>query len=290
MEPWILLALGSAFFQGLRNVAMKRIGHALDQNINVWGRFTFLLPFTGATTLWFGLPELQPGFWAWCLAFAVSQNLATLSLSRALLHSDISLVTTLWKVSMIFLVVWGFLALGEQPTPIGLVGILLAVAGVYLVNASRTQVVWYAPFLALARDRGQVYTLLSAFFYAPSVITIKQLALLSDAYFATFMGYLTASLLLTPVVLHTSRTHFREIPRHWKDFLGLGIFAALSTIFTTKAYTLTLSSYVEAVKQVEILLALALGVVLFGEKARVRAIWPGSLLMLLGLVLLKLYG
>jgi len=24
---------------------MKRLGHALDEYINVWGRFTFLLPF-----------------------------------------------------------------------------------------------------------------------------------------------------------------------------------------------------------------------------------------------------
>ena len=290
MELWILLALGCAFFQGLRNVVMKRIGHALDQNINVWGRFTFLLPFTGATTLWFGLPELQPGFWLWVVAFAVSQNLATLFLSRALHDSDFSLVTTLWKVSIIFLLVWGFLTLGEQPTPIGLVGVLFAVAGVYLLNASRTQIAWYTPIQALFRDRGQVYTLLSAFFYAPSVVTIKQTALLSDPYFATFMGYLAASLLLTPFVLYTSHRHFLMIPRYWKDFVSLGLFAALSTLFTTKAYTLTLSSYVEAVKQVEILLALGMGALFFGEKARVRSIWPGSLLMLFGLVLLKVYG
>jgi hypothetical protein len=42
---WLALALAAALFQVLRNTAMKRLGHALDEYINVWGRFTFLLPF-----------------------------------------------------------------------------------------------------------------------------------------------------------------------------------------------------------------------------------------------------
>ena len=51
---WLALALASALFQVLRNTAMKRLGHALDEYINVWGRFTFLLPFALAAAL--GLP------------------------------------------------------------------------------------------------------------------------------------------------------------------------------------------------------------------------------------------
>ena len=54
------------------------------------------------------------------------------------------------------------------------------------------------------------------------------------------------------------------------------------------AYLMTLSSYVEAVKQVEILFALALGVVVFGERQKVREIAPGAVVMLAGVVLLSL--
>ncbi len=42
---WFGLSVGSALFQVLRNMVMKRLGHALDETINVWGRFTFILPF-----------------------------------------------------------------------------------------------------------------------------------------------------------------------------------------------------------------------------------------------------
>jgi len=47
-KPIKTAQLYRALFQVLRNMVMKRLGHALDETINVWGRFTFLLPFTGA--------------------------------------------------------------------------------------------------------------------------------------------------------------------------------------------------------------------------------------------------
>ena len=55
---WILLAVGSALFQVLRNMVMKRLGHALDETINVWGRFTFILPFAAITLVHDGVPPL----------------------------------------------------------------------------------------------------------------------------------------------------------------------------------------------------------------------------------------
>jgi fluoride ion exporter CrcB/FEX len=94
---------------------------------------------------------------------------------------------------------------------------------------------------------------------------------------------------MTPVALATSRRHFAALPLHWKEFVALGLFAALTTISQGRAYTLTLSSYVEAVKQVEILFAMAIGGLLaFGETQRVRESALGALAMLLGMLLLAL--
>src|SRR4029434_1808907 len=93
---------------------------------------------------------------------------------------------------------------------------------------------------------------------------------------------------VTPLVLTTSARHFAAVPRYWKEFVALGLFAALTTLSQGKAYTLTLSSYVEAVKQIEILYAMAIGVVAFGEGQRVRESALGAVVMLLGLVLLAL--
>jgi drug/metabolite transporter (DMT)-like permease len=286
---WLALALASALFQVLRNTAMKRLGHALDEYINVWGRFTFLLPFALATVLVRGWPVIRPDFLGWCLLFGVCQTVSTLALSKALKLSAISFVTALWKVSLLVLLAMGY-TIGEEPSALGVVGVLLSAAGVYLLNVSRAHISPWEPLRVLLSDRGQRYTLLAALFYAPSVITIKQAILASDAATGTLGGYAAASLLMTPVALYTSARHFAAVPRHWMDFLALGLFAALTTLSQGVAYTLTLSSYVEAVKQVEILFAMGIGILAFGEAQRVRESAPGALVMLVGMVLLALAG
>ena len=287
---WVLLALVAALCQVLRNTVMKRLGHSLDEYINVWGRFTFLLPFAAMFVLGNGVPEIKPGFWPACACFAVSQTISTMALSKALKLAEISMVTALWKVSLLILVVLGYFTLREQPTPLGVAGILISMAGVYLLNVNRAHIAWWAPFAVLFTDRGLRYTLLAALFYAPSVVTIKWAMQCSDQYMGTLGGYLAASLLVTPIVLRTSARHFAEIPRYWKAFVSFGLFAALTTVSQGTAYLMTLSSYVEAVKQVEILFAMGIGAVLFHEKQKVRDIAPGAVVMLIGVVLLSLAG
>jgi drug/metabolite transporter (DMT)-like permease len=285
---WFGLAAGSALFQVLRNMVMKRLGHALDETINVWGRFTFILPFAALPLLVGGVPPIRHGAYWYCLLFAATQITGTQCLALALKVAEISLVTALWKLSVVLLVAWGYLALGEEPSTLGVAGVLVCVAGVYLINVSRARVSLWAPLVSLVRDPGQRYTLGAALFYAPSVVFIKKIALLSNPAFAVFMGYLFCSVLITPWALYRSARHFRQLGRHWLGFVGLGAFAAVSTQLGTTAYTLTVSSYVEAVKQVEILLALLIGYLVFGEGARVRQIWLGCVVMLLGIVIIVL--
>ena len=287
---WILLAMAAALFQVLRNTIMKHLGHALDEYINVWGRFIFLLPFGLIMALAHGLPSIRPGFVSMCLLFGLCQTVSTLALSKALKLSQISLVTAPWKLSLPLLLVMGYLTLKETPSPIGIAGVLLSAAGVYLLNVSHAHISPWAPLAVLFTDRGLRYTLLSALFFAPSVLTIKQAILLSDPYTGTLGSYVAASLWVSPLVLVTSRPHFAQVPRYWKEFAGLGLFAALTTVSQGIAYTLTLSSYVEAVKQVEILLALLIGGLAFGEQQKAREIAPGACVMLAGMVLLTLAG
>jgi uncharacterized membrane protein len=287
---WLVLALGSALFQVLRNMVMKRLGHALDETINVWGRFTFILPFAAIGLFVQGMPTLQPGVWLYCLLFAIVQITGTQFLALALNVAEISMVTALWKLSLLLLVVWGIVALGETPSALGMVGVALSVIGVYLLNVERARVSVWAPIVALVRDPGQRYTLGAAFFFAPSVIFIKKIALLSSPTFAVFMGYVFCSAIITPFAIYRSSRHFPQVFRHWWSFMALGAFAAISTWLGTAAYTMTVSSYVEAVKQLEVLMALAIGYLVFGEGARVKLIWPGCVVILLGLVLLVIGG
>src|SRR5256885_6978528 len=165
---WIVLSLTAALFQVLRNATMKRLGHALDEYINVWGRFTFLLPFAFVACLWSGWPTFAPSFVPWCLAFGVCQTASTLALSKALKLSEISLVTALWKVSLLLLLGLGWLMIGEQPSALGVAGVVFGAAGVYLLNVPRARVSPWAPLLVLFTYRRPPHTLLAAALYPRS--------------------------------------------------------------------------------------------------------------------------
>ena len=142
---WVALALTAALCQVLRNTVMKRLGHELDEYIAVWGRFTFLLPFAALFVLWHGAPVIKPGFvWA-CLLFAVCQIISTMALSKALKLSPIPMVTALWKVSLLILVVLGYVTLKETPSLLGIAGILISMSGVYLLNVQRAHISWWEP-------------------------------------------------------------------------------------------------------------------------------------------------
>ena len=247
---WFGLALLSALFQVLRNMSMKHLGRSLDSTINVWGRFTFLLPFAALFVWWHGIPPLKPGFWFYVILFGLLQTAGTLSLSKALELSDISIVTSLWKVSMLFLVIFAFLTLHETPSLLGLLGIVVSMIGVYLLNVHKSRISLWAPLRELFIDPGQRFTILAAILYAPTVVVVKQIIVRSDAYFANLMGYLAASLVVLPLVLQRSSQHFGQIPRHWVSFVGMGLFACLSSVCHSIAYQMTLLSYVESVKQV----------------------------------------
>ena len=286
---WIGLSLLAALFQASRNAVMKSLGHRLDEYINVFGRFFFLLPFAAAAAWWSGMPEIQPGFYLACILFGFSQTAATLFLSKALHIGNISMVVPLWRTSLIWLVVVSFFTLGETPSAMGLAGIGITLAGVYVLNISRVKISPWEPIRVLLTDKGQRYALCSAIMYAPSVVTFKWAVLTSNVSFGTLGCYIAATLVVLPIVLKNSARHFRQIPRLWKSFLSLGLFAALTNLTQGEAYRIQLSSYVEAVKQVEILFALAMGYVIFGERERMREIALGAVIVLAGVVLLVLY-
>lgn len=287
---WVTFSVIAALAQASRNAAMKSIGHQLDEYINVLGRFAFLLPFAAIAVWAKGAPDIQPGFWWICVLFGFSQTLATLMLSKALLYGSIGVVTSLWKLSLVWLVALSFLTLGETPSAWGLAGIGLALAGVYGLNVSRARIGWFEPVRALFTDRGMRYTLLSSLMYAPSVITFKQAAVLSDGPFGTLAAYGAASLVVLPVTLWKSSASFKSASRRWKTFVALGLFAFITSLAQAEAYRLTLTSYVESVKQVEILLAIAIGWFFFGERDRMRETLLGGLVILAGIVLLILGG
>ena len=87
-----------------------------------------------------------------------------MALSKALKLSPRSrMVTALWKVSLLILVVLGYVTLREHAEPARhRRHRCISMSGVYLLNVQRAHIAWWAPLTVLFTDRGLRYTLLAA--------------------------------------------------------------------------------------------------------------------------------
>jgi len=283
---WWLFSIGSALCQVGRNAVMKNLGHSLDEYINVWGRFFFLLPFALAASWVAGFPEVGWEYWLYSFLAGFSQVISTLLLSKSFKHGEISVTVTIWKLQVVFLAVFGVLFFHETITPGGSAGILVSLFGVYLLNMRRARLSLAEPLLLLLREKGMRYALLAALTLTPTILLFKKTALVGDPFFSTLTNYIFASLLIFPLVIKKSSRHLAVLPRYSGRFFAMGLFGAAATIFGCSGYILSAAAYVEAVKQIEIPVTLAVGVLFFNERERVQAIWPGCMILMIGLLIL----
>ncbi|MGB9701040.1 MAG: EamA family transporter [Thermodesulfobacteriota bacterium] len=283
---WWVFAIASALCQVGRNATMKKLGHSLDEYINVWGRFFFLLPFALAASYLNGIPEVGPDYWIYSFLAGLTQVFSTLLLSKSFKYGAISVTVTIWKLQVIFLAICGVIFLDETVNFWGGLGIILSFGGIYLLNIRQAQISLLEPLLLLIRDRGMRYALLAALTLTPTILLFKKTAQLGDPFFSTLTNYIFASLICFPIVFHKSAKQLSLLPRYLVYFLGLGFFAAFATIFGSFGYIKSVAAYVEAVKQIEIPLTLIVGSLFFKETQWVKDIWPGCLLLMAGLITL----
>ena len=283
---WWLFSLASALAQVGRNAVMKDLGHSLDEYINVWGRFFFLLPFALVASLAAGFPSVGPEYWLYSGLAGFVQVISTLLLSKAFKYGEISVTVTIWKLQVVLVAILGVIFLKEEITLAGFAGILVSLFGIYLLNVQRSRLSLTEPILVLFREKGMRYALLAALTVAPTILLFKKTAQISDPYFSTLTNYVFASVMILPLVIKKSAKQMAAVPRYLNRFLAMGAFAASATILGNFGYIRSAAAYVEAVKQVEIPVTLAVAMFFFKEQERVQAIWPGCVILLAGLFIL----
>ena len=110
---WCLFSLASAVCQVGRNAMMKDLGHDLDEYINVWGRFFFLLPFALVASLVARFPNVVWEYWVYSFLAGLVQVISTLLLSKSFKYGEISVAVTIWKLQVVLVAILGVIFLNE---------------------------------------------------------------------------------------------------------------------------------------------------------------------------------
>lgn len=279
---WPILALGAALFYGLQGAWTKRLTRRVPAIVAAWAIFAFAFPPLAVYLAVHGVPEIAPVFWTALLATATLSLLSFYLYASAIERGDLGLTVPLLALTPILLVPVEWLLLGDVPGPRGLGGIVLVVAGVYVLNLRDVRAGLLAPLAAPLRDPGARRMLAVAALWSVSGVVDKIAVTASSTAFygATFSALLGVAFL--PFVGRALRR--LSLRGHGGPLLVQGLLYAAMFVVQMEALRLTLAANVITIKRSGALVTVLLGGLVFGE----RDLWPrliGTVVTVVGVLL-----
>ncbi len=259
----LLLIFLSAGFHAVWN-ALVKVSH--DKQAFMWlihlPSLVVVLPFFLASEN----APIPPIGWGMILASAVIHVFYSMSLGAAYTGGDLSLVYPLARSAPVFVPIWAVWWLGEHPTTLGFGGIGLVVAGAYIlgIEPGRTRRLW-EPLLALRRRDVQwawVTALLISLYHITDKIGV---AVVSPLRFQYLMLSTRFALYSVGIVPWKGRQLLEEARTHWRSMIAVSLLQFLAYQLVLTAMTMAPVSYVAAVRQVSVLLAVFTGSVMLRE-------------------------
>jgi drug/metabolite transporter (DMT)-like permease len=302
---WAILSGIGACTNAAYFIANKKFLERLDPYPLAASGFLCTSFFLLSLSLINGIPAIGPDFLSAAVATTLLNILGTTLTFRALSSSDISLSIPMLSFTPLFLVGTAALLLGEYPSLIGVVGILVIVSGSYVLNTSAEHEKITDPFRVMISHPGVLGMLVVAFLYAVAINFDKMVVLNSDPYFGSGFVILLLGLsfailaalerygLLPALLRSTALAEGSKLPREnsasYRYLMGAGILTGvlitIEAVTINTAYLIQIVPYVIALKRMSIILVVAYGTIVFREKEIVRR-FAGAGMMVLGAVLI----
>ena len=300
---WVGLAFAAGCFQTARNALAHSLAGQITPALNSWSRFTFNLPFAtlllAALVVLRGWPHGSTAFYAYCLATALSQLLGNVALVAAFQRANFAQSIVFHKLEVVFTALVGVAFFGENPTPLGWLGVMACVAGVLVMNLGRER----GPEgirRAFHLDAGSRLALVCGVLLVLASFMLKEAtgefaranprvgadrfeAAAHTLFHTTWMEVA----ILSAWLLAFRSAEFRRVRTHSRRMLLIGATAFSGSLCWFWAYSLALVAYVKAVGQIEAVLAVALALLVWKEREVWRQV-PGVALVVAGIALVLL--
>lgn len=281
-----LLAFSVAFAKAIKNITTKIATTETDEYVTGWSfrALSALLLIPAAIIFNNTKLTFELIFWGPLVINACAVAAITIIRTRAFRLTDVSIVSPLFALTPIAVAIPAWFLLNQLPSTVGLTGLLLVVVGTYLLYFDNSDTNLLEPLHRLRSDRGVQYAALSILIVAaiPSFDTIGIRAS-SPLLWTASKSSVTAVILLP--ILGYVRTDVSkaatEIRESLSTLLLIGISTSAIALIQAYAYLFIDVTYVQAIKQVSIVISVLYGVTWLDEpNTRYRLI--GSILIFLG--------
>ncbi|NVO29020.1 DMT family transporter [Donghicola sp. C2-DW-16] len=278
MDAWILITFAAATFQTLRFVLQKRLSaRELSAAGATFARFIYSFPFALAITLTyqqmrgFDWPQMAPSFWVHGAIGGVSQILATLMTVMLLGRRNFAVGMTFKKTEVILSVIVGLLVLGDVVSWPAMGAVLVGLAGVLLLSKTSKGAGWDSTAVALGLGSGLLFAISGVTYRGATLSVISD-----DPFLRSSVSLALVTLFQTVAMLIwlglRDRAQIGKVLAAWRRAGLIGVMSLFGSLSWFTAFTLQAAGLVNAVGQVELILSIFVGRVIFGERLTLREI------------------
>lgn len=283
---WLIYGLGTAFFEAAKDVLSKRAMRSTDPHLVAFSMPLFAFPVLLCFALTAPFPAVDGVFWI-ALFSASALHVCALTLyMHAIKHSPLALSLPMISFTPLFMMFFGPFVAGEQPTARGGLGVLLIVAGTYLLNVSRRSEGLLAPFQALARERGAVLMLLVAAIWGVTGLIDRIGVRHSGLELWAGALVLLTTVLFATIVAVQGGFRGQSVAGFFRSTAAPGLLNGISLLLYMLGIGQTLVAYIVSIKRLSILIGILLGYVFLGE-TQIRDKLIGAVVMVIGVIVIS---
>lgn len=229
------------------------------------------------------IDDLPLAFWLWVLGLVPLEITAMLLYMKAIRDHPLSLTLPYLSFTPVFVILTGYLLLGERIDHVGAAGILLVVAGAWLLNQKHASLqdwrTWGTPLTAIFFEPGSRMMLGAALLYSfTSAMGKGAIRHLDPGQFGAFYFLLLGVITL----LLFSLPQPRILVRVWRRPRAV---LAVSALNAAMVYTHFLAlqqvevAYMIAVKRTSLLFGILFGALIFHERGLAVHVLAGGLML-----------
>jgi len=211
----------------------------------------------------------------------------------ALQSTGLSVLGPINAYKSVISLVLGVFLLGEIPAPLGLVGVLLIVAGSYFVVDRDSNQPRANAFALFFRERGIQFRFAALALSATEAIFLKRALLLSSPLitfiFWSILGLPIAAAAIVLLVRARLRNDVMVLRNHWRTYVRLATTTGVMQLMSLLTFGKLQVGYSLALFQLSTLISVFLGYRYFQE-GQIRKRLVGSLIMTAGAALIVFRG
>jgi drug/metabolite transporter (DMT)-like permease len=286
---WLPLSFLAAFALATTDAITKRFFSDLSPYEMAMVRLIYTLPWLMFSL--FFIPSATPdrGYFIAVASAAPLEVCALYCYMKAIKVSPLSLTLPFLAFTPVFIILTGWILLGEQLSLKGISGIILIVAGSYCLNITHIKGGLFAPMGAVFREQGSWLMLLVSFIYSITSVLGKIGVMHSNPYFFGSTYFIALAFLMTAIMPFIPGASMKRLAGFPFKGIALGAIYAIMVFSHMLAISLVQAAYMVSVKRISLLFGIIYGAWWFREEGIIERLL-GAAIMLLGVFIIGFYS